>query len=196
MPLFPKRLLLPAAAMALGLSLASCSAGNPGGDSAGGSGGPSAESSADAGDTAQTPSRNTSTQAADIDVNNIGDTVTVPMSKGNVASVTVVAVEEAESVAARSSTTMPEKGFQRVQVIWKTEEGVTDARSTNFTFMDSEGRFNAAEALYIDEGTLWADGVAAGEEVTGYLTFDVEDGPHTLILSDSEREDVAHFKMP
>lgn len=179
MPLFPKRLLLPAAAAVLGLSLASCSAGE----------------SADAGEA--TPSANIWTQAADVSVSNIGDTVTVPMSEGNVAAVTVAAVERPESVEGRPhQTASPEKGFVRVQVLWKTEEGVTDARATSFTLVDQEGRLTAAEPLVMDAATLWSDDIPAGEAEDGYLTFDVEDGPQTLILRDSAREDIAYFKVP
>lgn len=179
MPLFPKRLLLPAAAVALGLSLASCSAGD----------------SADA--VEASPSVKTWTKTAAVNVNNVGETVTVSMSEGNVATVTVATVERPESIQGRpNETTSPENGFVRVQVLWKTEEGVTDARATSFSLADSEGRLTAAEPFVMDGATLWADDIPVGEVEDGYLNFDVKDGPQTLILRDSARKDVAYFKVP
>ena len=176
MPLFRKRLLVPAAALIVGLTLAGCSGGDPGGTQ---------------------PAAETGPSGRAVQTTAIGETATVLFSEGNVASVTVLSVERPDFVEGRPGlTSVPEKGFLRLEVAWKTEEGVTDARSTSFSVEDPEGNRTVPEQLVIDGATLWNDGIAAGEEDSGYLTFDVPAGPQTLVLRNGSHEDAAYFDIP
>lgn len=181
MPKFPKRLLVPAVALSLGFTLSSCSSDEP-----------AAEQPAAAAES--TPSAD----ASDVETYSIGESVTVAMSEGNVATVTITAVDYPETVEGMNKTVVsPEEGrFVRLDVTWKTEEGVTDAHSTQFGLEDKEGRFTNPHSITTDINTLWIDDVAAGEEVRGYATFDTREGAQTIRLTDPNREDLAYFELP
>ena len=177
--------LLPAAAVALGLALTSCSAPAPdagAGDS--GQAGQSAEQAAPAPEAAPEQA-----------LPEVGVPFTADMGAGNIAKITVVSASYSDTASAQAfAPAAVNGGFLVLDVLWETESGVTTSNPLYFNAKDAEGR-EGQQYLFVD-GQIGTGEVHAGDMSRGFVAFDIAPGTATVTITDPLLQEAARIQIP
>lgn len=178
-----KRFLLPAAALALGLALTSCSAGT---ETAGGvleTGQTAAAAPAAAPEAA--PAEATPT---------VGVPFSADMGNGNVARITVVSAEYSDTASAQSfAPAAVNGGFLVLDVLWETEAGVTSSNPLYFNAKDSEGR--KGDTYVFADNMLGSGDVQVGDKSRGTVAFDIAPGTTTVTVTNPLLQETARIQV-
>ena len=182
-PSIRKRFLLPAAALALGLALTSCSAGTE-----------SADSGLEAGSsTAAAPAAPPEALPVE-EAPTVGVPFTADMGNGNVARITVVSAQYSDSASTEPfAPAAVNGGFLVLDVLWETETGVTSSNPLYFNAKDSEGR--KGDTYVFADNMLGSGDVQVGDNSRGTVAFDIAPGAATVTITDPLLQETARIQV-
>ncbi|MDJ0355466.1 hypothetical protein [Paenarthrobacter sp. PH39-S1] len=173
-----RTLLVPAAALLLGLTLSSCS------------GAPATPDAAAAAAEGKPAAAAETTPAAPT----VGTPFTVTMRNGNTAKITIVSATRTESVGDPAfSVAGKNGGFLVLDILWETEKGKTSSNPFYVSAKDAEGR-KADQSLFV-ANPLGAGDVLPGDKARGSVAFDIAPGTATVMISDPLMQEAARVQI-
>ncbi|UWX96791.1 hypothetical protein N2K95_14290 [Arthrobacter zhaoxinii] len=116
------------------------------------------------------------------------------MGNGNIARITIVSAEHADTASAQSFAPAAVNGsFLVLDVLWETESGVTSANPLYFNAKDDEGR--KGETYLFADNQLGTGEVQVGDKSRGTVVFDIAPGPATVTVTDPLLQEAARIQV-
>jgi TM2 domain-containing membrane protein YozV len=119
-----------------------------------------------------------------------GDSVIADMGNGNTARITIGRIAYMDQLDEYSEPV--NGGYLVMEVAWETVEGETDA---NPLWFEASVDGVPGESAYMLEGQMDSATLAAGEQVAGYVAFDITKGNTLIELKSPADDTVAQFTI-